>query len=278
MATKKTAVSKAAQIVSRNAEKAALARLDRKVLTAEISGALIEVLNAEIAHEAANVTLQQVAQHTASIWWNAWSPKPANGKAMDAAVASIKKGAEADGIKAKYSDNAWLSAFSHVSNYLYLLMSPKVTVASPRKKDSGVRIDVQAAGTNARLVSALASEARRVSGTGRKKSAKTPSAPPVVSAQSVAAHEINAFEATTKNVLALIERVLAMPSGIGLIGDALKVHGWLLVPTAEKKAALDADNAALQLKRKSAEMAEAAKAALLARAAKRTGKAKAKRS
>lgn len=256
------------------AKKAAVRVTRKTILSAAISESLIEVLDAEVARGKSEASLQQTAQHTASVWWSEWNPKPANGKAMDAAVASIKKGAEADGIKAKYAENDWNNGFSHISNYLYLCMLPKVQVPSPNKKEQGAMIDVTAAGTNARKVQALASEARRIAGTGRTKSAKTPSAPPVVSAQAVAAHEINAFEVSQKNVLALIERVLGMPSGIGLIGDALKAHGWLIVPSAEKKAELDAQNKALELKRKSAELAEQAKAALMARTARRTAKRK----
>lgn len=261
MATKKSAVQQAVVEV-------------KHALDNATTSAITAVFDAERAARNAEDTRQKVAKDSAAILWASWNPKPGNGKAMDAKVTSIAKAAEADGIRAQYSENVWNAGWQHLRNYLYLCMLPKVTVISERKSDKGTVIDVTAADTNAKLIQALAAEARRIAGTGRKKEPKQPTAAPVVSAQAVAAHEINAFEANTKNVLALIEKVLAQPSGIGLIGDALKAHGWLLVPTAEKKAELDAANAALQLKRKSAEMAEAAKAALMARTARRNAKKK----
>jgi hypothetical protein len=261
MASKKSAVQQAVVEV-------------KHALDAATASAITAVFDAERAARSAEDTRQRVAKDSAAILWASWDPKPANGKAMDAKVTSIAKAAEADGIRAQYTANVWNSGWQHLRNYLYLCMLPHVTVISERKSDKGTKIDVTAADTNAKLVQALAAEARRIAGTGRKKEPKQPTPPPVVSAQAVTQHQINAFEANAKNVLDLIKHVLAMDSGKGLIEDALRVYGWILVPTAEKKAEIEAAQKAMELKRKSAEMAEAAKAALMARAARRNTKKK----
>jgi len=262
MATKKSAVQKA------------VAEIQKHVLDNTTTAAITAVLDAEHAARNAEDTKQKVSKDSAAILWGLWNPKPANGKAMDAKVASIAKGAEADGIRARYTPNEWNSGWQHLRNYLYLHMLPTVTIISDRKSDKGTKIDVTAAGTNAALVKNLAAEARRIAGTGRKREAATPTPAPVVSAQALSAHVADTFEVNTKSVLLLIEKVLSMPSGVGLIQDALKAHGWIVVAGKEKQAELDAANAALQLKRKSAELAEQAKTALLARTARRNAKKK----
>jgi hypothetical protein len=264
MASKKSAVQQA------------VAEVQKHVLDNTTTAAITAVFDAERAARSAEDSRQKIAKDSAAILWASWTPKPANGKAMDAKVASIAKGAEADGLRAQYAENIWNAGWQHLRNYLYLCMLPNVTILSDRKSDKGTKIDVTAAGTNAMLVKNLAAEARRIAGTGRKREAAAPTPAPVVSAQALSAHVADTFEVNTKSVLLLIEKVLSMPSGVGLIQDALKAHGWIVVAGKEKQAELDAANAALQLKRKSAELAEQAKTALLARAAKRTGKAKAK--
>lgn len=242
------------------------------VLSDAIRQSINDLFGAFDGFSAARENAQQVAKKTAEVWWNEWQTKPGNGPALDAAVASVKKGAEADGLFEGRSKEAIHSAFSPVSNYLYLIMSPSVRIPSPNKKEDGVMIDVQAAGTNARKVTLLAAEARRINGTGRNKAPTTPTAPPVQSAQAMVDSQIKTFEADQSNVLKLIQHVLTLDSGLGLIGEALKVYGWLLVPTAEKKAEMDAQQKALEFKRKSAEMAEKAATALKARTARRSTK------
>ena len=242
------------------------------VLSDAIRQSINDLFGAFDGFSAARENAQQVAKKTAETWWSEWQTKPGNGKALDAAVASVKKGAEADGLFEGRSKEVIHAAFSPVSNYLYLIMSPNVKIPSPNKKEQGSMIDVQAAGTNARKITLLAAEARRINGTGRDKAPVTPTVPPVQSAQAVTDSQIKSFEADQENVLKLVQHVLSLDSGLGLIGEALKVYGWLLVPSAEKKAEMEAAQKALEFKRKSAEMAEKAAATLKARTARRSTK------
>lgn len=233
----------------------------------EIERSLLETLEAGHSASAARETFFATAKNTASVWWGAWKAHgilPGNGKMLDTTVGAVKAACKVKGISEKYSKNEFDYAFSSIANFCYLLLEPNIKLPAAKKDQPDVTVET--AGTNVAKVKALAAAARTRQGTAAKRDkAPAPSAP----ASDPVAAGVKTFEANHDSVLALIKRTLAMDSGLGLIEDALKVHGWIVVPTAEKKAELEAAQKAMEFKRKSAEMAEQAEKALKARIARR---------
>lgn len=233
----------------------------------EIERSLLETLDAGHKAGVARETFFATAKNTAGIWWTAWKSHgvlPGNGKMLDTTVGAVKAACKVKGIAERYSKNEFDYAFSSIANFCYLLLEPSIKLPAAKKDQPDVTVET--AGTNVAKVKALAAAARARQGTAAKRDkAPAVSAP----ASDPVAAGIKTFEANHDSVLALIKRTLAMDSGLGLIEDALKVYGWILIPTAEKKAELEAASKAMEFKRKSAEMAEAAEKALKARAARR---------
>lgn len=209
-----------------------------KKLSVAVANALRTVFKAEDAAEAARGSAQETAKAEAAKIFASLKPKPGNGKALDAQIARIKAAAVADGLKEECNSNTWKNTWAHVSAYMYIMLRPKAATET-EKRGKKVTLSAQSVGTNARDVQTLAAHIRAQEGTGKPRAKRAPShndtsnkpAPTPADVQRLA--EKN-FKVNADSVRALVEKIFKAQSGIGLLADCLKAHGWGLAKLSEK--------------------------------------------
>ena len=208
-----------------------------KKLSVAVANALRTVFAAENAAEEARGSAQETAKAEAAKIFASLKPKPANGEALDAQIARIKAAAVADGLKEECNANTWKNTWAHVSAYMYIMLRPKAATET-EKRGKKVTLSANSVGTNARDVQQLAAHIRSLEGTGKPRSKRAPShnetskpAPTPADVQRLA--EKN-FKVNADSVRALVEKIFKAQSGIGLLADCLKAHGWGLAKLSEK--------------------------------------------
>jgi len=185
------------------------------------------------AHDAA-LSAQSLICKGADMQWEAWNTKPKNSEALNEFIGRTRDECIKIGLKDKYEGYRWNNHWQVFSAYLHCKLMPSAKAEYGAKNVAVTGADITPQSPK-QAIEAVAREVRRLHGTGRNTSPRNSPKVEKHNAADVQRASMKDFVINHDSVKALIERVLKMQSGVGLLHDVLKAHGFSLVKLASKE-------------------------------------------